>query len=87
MSRIIHTWFLLALGLTLHSILVAFNVTNLAKWGYDATTVFIDPIESMFRPKDITPQDFTDEAIRQKLEWFWGLNAYSRNTPHVAADI
>ncbi|KAH3913543.1 hypothetical protein HBH56_104400 [Parastagonospora nodorum] len=67
--------------------LVAFNVTNLAKWGYDETTVFIDPMEPVFRPKDITPQGFTDEVIRQKLEWFWSLNAYRRNTTHVAPDI
>ncbi|KAF2028812.1 bilirubin oxidase [Setomelanomma holmii] len=61
--------------------LVAFNVTNLAKWGYDADTVFIDPMDPSFRAKDIVPQDFTDEAIREKLEWFWNLNAYNRTTP------
>jgi len=60
--------------------LVAFNVTNLARWGYDDFTVFINPMEPAFRPKDIDPADFTDEAIRTKLEWFWSLNAYGRST-------
>jgi bilirubin oxidase len=48
--------------------LVAFNVTNLAKWGYNETTVFIDPMETDFRPKTIVPADFTDEAVRKKLD-------------------
>jgi bilirubin oxidase len=58
--------------------LVAFNVTNLEKWGYDNSTVFIDPMEPAFRPKWITAEDFTDDAIRLKLDWFWSLNAYNR---------
>lgn len=58
--------------------LVAFNVTNLAKWGYNESTVFIDPMEPAFRPKDVKPEDFTEDAIRKKLEWFWNLNAYER---------
>lgn len=60
------------------SMLVAFNVTNLAKWGYDKSTLFIDPMEPAFRPKDIRAEDFTDVAIRGKLDWFWSLNAYNR---------
>jgi bilirubin oxidase len=63
--------------------LVAFNVTNLAKWGYNETTVFIDPMETDFRPKTIVPADFTDEAVRKKLDWFWSLNAYNRSTTGV----
>lgn len=64
--------------------LVAFNVTNLAKWGYDESTLFIDPMESAFRPKNIDPADFTDDAIRRKLEWFWSLNAYNRTSTTLA---
>ncbi|KAH7068185.1 bilirubin oxidase [Paraphoma chrysanthemicola] len=67
-----------------HDMLVAFNVTNLAKWGYDGSTVFIDPMEPAFRPKNITPEDFTNEAIRKKLEWLWGLNAYNRTVTLAA---
>jgi hypothetical protein len=67
--------------------LVAFNVTNLAKWGYDASTVFIDPMEPVFRPKDITPEDFTEEAIRMKLAWFWNLNAYNRTTNFITGGM
>jgi bilirubin oxidase len=63
--------------------LVAFNVTNLAKWGYDESTVFIDPMEPAFRPKAIVPEDFTDEAIWAKLDWFWSLNAYNRTATGV----
>jgi bilirubin oxidase len=58
--------------------LVAFNVMNLTKWGYDESTLFINPMEPSFRPKNIDPAGFTNEAIRKKLDWFWGLNAYSR---------
>jgi bilirubin oxidase len=58
--------------------LVAFNVTQLEKWGYDASTLFIDPMESEFRPKNVVAGDFTDEAIRRKLDWFWSLDAYNR---------
>jgi bilirubin oxidase len=63
--------------------LVAFNVTNLGKWGYDETTVFIDPMEPAFRPKTIVPADFTDEAVLKKLDWFWSLSAYNRKTTGV----
>lgn len=58
--------------------LVAFNVTNLEKRGYDNSTLFIDPMEPAFRPKNINAEEFTDVAIREKLEWFWSLNAYNR---------
>lgn len=68
----------LTISLTRISMLVAFNVTNLAKWGYDESTQFIDPMEPRFRPKNINPEDFTEEAIRRKLDWFWNLNAYNR---------
>lgn len=58
--------------------LVAFNVTQLAKWGYKEDTIFIDPMAPEFRPKEINPDDFTDNAIRKKLDWFWSLDAYDR---------
>ncbi|KAH7385947.1 bilirubin oxidase [Pyrenochaeta sp. MPI-SDFR-AT-0127] len=63
-----------------HDMLVAFNVTRLENWGYDNTTVFIDPMEPAFRPKDIISGDFTDQAIRSKLGWFWSLNAYNQTS-------
>jgi bilirubin oxidase len=65
------------------SMLVAFNVTNLSRWGYDNSTLFIDPMEPAFRPKQITAEDFTDDSIRQKLAWFWSLNAYNRTAPSI----
>jgi bilirubin oxidase len=63
--------------------LVAFNVTNLAKWGYDESTLFIDPMEPAFRPKSIAAEDFSDNAVRSKLDWFWSLNAYNRTAAGV----
>lgn len=60
--------------------LVAFNVTQLAKWGYDENTAFIDPMAPEFRPKNISEVDFTDKAILKKLDWFLELNAYNRTT-------
>ncbi|KNG45471.1 bilirubin oxidase [Stemphylium lycopersici] len=61
-----------------HDMLVAFNVTQLEKWGYDNTTMFIDPMEPQFRPKDIKNADYTESAIRKKLDWFYQTNAYNR---------
>jgi hypothetical protein len=63
-----------------HDMLVAFNVTNLEKWGYDNSTMFIDPMEPAFRPKNIDPEDYTDEAIRSKLDWFYNLNPYNQSS-------
>ena len=60
--------------------LVAFNITQLEKWGYDSSTIFIDPMEPAFRPKDVAPEDYTTEAIIQKLDWFMSLGAYNQTT-------
>jgi bilirubin oxidase len=58
--------------------MVAFNVTQLEKWGYDNTTLFIDPMEPRFRPKNIKPADYTKKAILEKLDWFYHTNAYNQ---------
>lgn len=58
--------------------MAAFNVTQLEKWGYDNTTLFIDPMEPRFRPKNINPADYTEEAVLEKLDWFYHTNAYNR---------
>jgi bilirubin oxidase len=63
-----------------HSMLVAFNVTQLEKWGYNSSTIFIDPMEPEFRPKGINEEDYTEEAIRNKLDWFYSLNAYNQRS-------
>ncbi|KAH9866213.1 hypothetical protein J1614_008779 [Plenodomus biglobosus] len=60
--------------------LVAFNVTQLEKWGYDSETLFIDPMEPAFRPKNAVAEDYTDEAVKKKLEWFWSTNAYNQTS-------
>ena len=62
------------------SMMVAFNVTNLEKWGYGNTTVFIDPMQPEFRPKDVDSADYTEGAIRSKLDWFYSLNAYNERS-------
>ena len=58
--------------------MVAFNVTQLEKWGYDSTTQFIDPMEPAFRPKNITSEAYTESAIQKKLDWFYHTNAYNQ---------
>jgi bilirubin oxidase len=63
--------------LTPYSMLVAFNITQLANWGYDNSTLFIDPMQPEFRPKDYNEADYTDEAIDKKLAWFYSTNAYN----------
>jgi hypothetical protein len=57
--------------------LVAFNVTQLAKWGYDNSTIFIDPMQPEFRPKNIDQADYEVDAIMKKLAWFYSTNAYN----------
>jgi bilirubin oxidase len=56
--------------------LVGFNVTSLAKWGYPPSTHFINPMEPEFAPKAITASDFTQDAIERKLAWFYSTDAY-----------
>lgn len=59
------------------SMLVAFNVTELAKWGYDNSTIFIDPMQPEFRPVNYNKADYTKEAILKKIEWLYSTNAYN----------
>lgn len=66
------------LRLTIHSMMVAFNVTQLEKWGYDRDTQFIDPMEPAFRPKNITSEAYTEGAIQKKLDWFYHTGAYNQ---------
>ncbi|KAF2278825.1 Cupredoxin [Westerdykella ornata] len=60
-----------------HDMMVAFNVTDLKRWGYNESTQFIDPMQPEFRPKDINPEDYTEEAIMKKIKWFYDTNAYN----------
>ncbi|KAF2014792.1 bilirubin oxidase, partial [Aaosphaeria arxii CBS 175.79] len=60
-----------------NDMLAAFDVAQLSDWGYDNSTMFIDPMTPEFRPKDATPDDFTDEAIREKLAWLYSTNPYN----------
>jgi bilirubin oxidase len=57
--------------------LVAFNVTQLAKWGYTNDTLFIDPMQPEFRAKAVSAADNSEEAIRSKVAWFFDTNAYN----------
>ncbi|OCK82578.1 Cupredoxin [Lepidopterella palustris CBS 459.81] len=59
-----------------HDMLVAMNVTALAKWGYPPSTHFIDPMEPEFRPRPIIAVDFTEDAIQKKLAWLYSTDAY-----------
>jgi len=64
--------------------LVAFNVTQLAEWGYDNSTIFINPMQPKFRPKFINSTDFTEDAILKKLAWFYSTNAYKDSANAVS---
>ncbi|KAF2470226.1 uncharacterized protein BDR25DRAFT_226954 [Lindgomyces ingoldianus] len=59
-----------------HDMLVAFNVTQLGKWGYGESTHLIDPMEPEYRPKNIDPADYASDAIVKKLSWFYSSDAY-----------
>lgn len=65
--------------------LAAFNVTALADFGYPETTHFIDPMEQRYRASDFSESDFqsrsgvfSEQSIKDKLNFFIGLEAYSK---------
>ncbi|KAJ4305895.1 hypothetical protein N0V90_001428 [Kalmusia sp. IMI 367209] len=60
-----------------NDMLVAFNVSNLAKWGYTNDTEFIDPMQPEFRPKDYNSDDFTEGAIKKKIRWLYSTDPYN----------
>jgi bilirubin oxidase len=61
-----------------HDMMGAFNVSVLQDFGYTEKTKFIDPMEPRWRSKPIVPEDFTDDAIQQKLALFSSLEAYEK---------
>ncbi|KAF1948831.1 hypothetical protein CC80DRAFT_529783 [Byssothecium circinans] len=68
-----------------HEMLAAFNVTELADFGYPETTRFIDPMEPRYRAVSFSESDFqshsgpfTEQAITEKLKFFIGLEAYQK---------
>lgn len=70
-----------------HDMMAAFNVTALTNWGYNDTTLFLDPMEEKFRAKPFGAGDFqartglfTDEAIQAAVTALAEDDPYS----HVA---
>lgn len=63
--------------LTVFSMMVVFNITNLENWGYDNSTDFIDPMQPEFRPKDIDETHYTEDSIMDKINWFYDTSAYN----------
>ncbi|EKG20523.1 Multicopper oxidase type 1 [Macrophomina phaseolina MS6] len=60
-----------------HDMMAAFNVSTLSDYGYDQKeTLFIDPMESRWRAKDVKTEDFTTDAIQSKLAAFAEINRY-----------
>jgi hypothetical protein len=66
--------------------MVAFNITNLEKWGYDESTQFINPMQSEFRPKDIIDEHYTEDAIMDKIKWFYETSAYNNGNVQEVYD-
>ena len=65
--------------------LAAFNVTALSDFGYNETTRFIDPMEPRYRPVSFSDTDyqnragpFSEQSIKNKLDFFIKLDAYSK---------
>lgn len=70
-----------------HEMLAAFNVTALADFGYNETTRFIDPMEPRYRAVTFSESDykgrsgpFSESGIKDKLNFFIGLDAYNKVT-------
>lgn len=70
-----------------HDMMAAFNVTALTNWGYNDTTLFLDPMEEKFRAKAFGAGDFeartglfSDEAIEAAVTALAEDDPYS----HVA---
>lgn len=69
-----------------HDMMVAFNITNLAQWGYNESTAFIDPLQPEFRPKDIEEAQYTEDAIMGKIQWFFDWNSYNHGDVQAVYD-
>ena len=57
--------------------LVAFSIPNLEKWGYTNNTLFIDPLQPEFQGKDYNSDDYTEEAINNKIAWLYSTDPYN----------
>lgn len=68
--------------LTPSSMLVAFSVPNLEKWGYTNDTLFIDPLQSEFQARPFNSDDFTEEAINNKIAWLYSTDPYNHDKVH-----
>ncbi|KAG8157246.1 hypothetical protein KVR01_012954 [Diaporthe batatas] len=67
-----------------HDMMAAFNVTALTNWGYNDTTLFLDPMEPKFRAKPFGAGDFqartglfSDEAIEAAVKELAEEDPYS----------
>ncbi|KAF1967206.1 hypothetical protein BU23DRAFT_573382 [Bimuria novae-zelandiae CBS 107.79] len=54
------------------------DVPNLEKWGYTNSTLFIDPLQPEFHAKQYDSDDFTEEAINERIAWLYNTNPYNR---------
>lgn len=68
-----------------HDMMAAFNVTALTNWGYNDTSLFLDPMEPKFRAKPFGAGDFqartglfSDEAIEAAVKELADEDPYSR---------
>ncbi|KAK3048193.1 hypothetical protein LTS18_012990, partial [Coniosporium uncinatum] len=64
-----------------HDMMAAFNVTQVADFGYGPETKFIDPMEERWRSKPYPPS----ESVEDKLKLFAGLDAYAHEEQVEAA--
>ena len=65
--------------LTRISMLVAFSVPNLEKWGYTNSTLFIDPLQPEFQARSYSSDDSTEEAINKKIAWLYSTDPYNHD--------
>jgi bilirubin oxidase len=56
--------------------MVAFNVTALLDLGYNETS-FIDPMDPRWRAQAATPDQFTDQAILDEVNFMANLQPYN----------
>jgi bilirubin oxidase len=62
-----------------HEMMAAFNVSVLTDLGYNETNYYyIDPMEPLWRPRPIVPADFTDAAIKARVEFLASFEPYNR---------
>lgn len=60
-----------------HEMMAAFNVSYLADLGYSETH-YIDPMDPQWQARPQKAEDFTPDAVRERIEWLASFQPYNK---------